>query len=848
MKESIRDKKPKGDTKLVGSHKKPAKQPVVKRSVTIKGKIDGERVSSRELEEQIQAAIEAGARKLSVKADGQHGIGGRIWPRDMRVSLTVEGPVGQRVGSMGMFGTDITVKGSTSDDAGWINCGAHITVLGDVTNGAHNAGAQGKLYVQGGGGARCDTMTKFNPRFEPLQSWYFRDVGDSFAEFKAGGIAVVCGVEPRNPDNILGYRPCVGMVGGTIYFRGPIQGYSQRDVKLIELSDADWEWLTTEMKPYLKAIDRMGHYNELTRDRGEWQKLIAYTPAEKEANKGLKMSLSEFRERMWEAGVGKGGIFGEYIDHPQTILPYITTGADRRYKPMWMNEKYAPPCAHACPSNIPSQKRLELIRLGRFEEALALVLDYSPFPASVCGQVCPNLCMDACTRGLFVDKPLNIKKLGSLSLEVPAPKKAKSTGRKVAVIGGGPGGLSAAWQLALRGHEIDLYEAAGKLGGKMELAIPRERLPQEVLGKELSRFEELGVNVHLNTTVDKKLFNKIYKDHDIVVVASGAHEARMIKFPGWEDVIPGIEFLKAVNFGEPKMELGGKKVIVIGAGNVGMDIACAAYNLGAKSVVAVDIQPPASFGKEREMAEAKGATIAWPKITERYDAKKKKIHFTDGSSMDADAVIISIGESPVLDFLPAGMDIERGYLVVNEMGQTSDVKVFAVGDATRPGLITNAIGQGRTVAEAVNAELMEVDINPQWKPVIPYERVKSVYYEGGRPGVIGDMPLVRSKDADVDEMRASVMEADDTLPGHARDTRGAVVEPPAGLEKEAQSCMSCGMCRDCGMCEVTCYYDAISRVEKDGDWEYVVDEEKCIGCGFCAGTCPCGVWEMVENV
>ncbi|MBE0430092.1 MAG: FAD-dependent oxidoreductase [Thermoleophilia bacterium] len=816
----------------------------------IKGNINGQRVSSRELEEQIQAAVEKGARSLNIKADGQHGIGGRIWPRGRKVKITVDGPVGQRLGAMGMFGTDITVRGGVSDDVGWINCGAKITVLGDVTNGAHNAGAQGVLYVGGGGGARCDTMTKFNPRFEPLQSWYFRDVGDSFAEFKAGGIAVVCGVNPRNPDNILGYRPCVGMVGGTIYFRGNIQGYSRRDVKLIELSDADWEWLTKNMKPYLKAIGRMDHYEELTRGRGQWQKLIAYTPAEKDARKVLKMSLTEFREQAWEPGVGEGGIFGPYIEHDRSILPYVTTGADRRYKPVWMNEKYAPPCAYACPSDIPSHKRMELIRQGRFEEALALVLRYSPFPASVCGQVCPNLCMDACTRGLLVDKPLNIRKLGSLSLEVPAPRPAASTGRKVAVIGGGPGGLSAAWQLALRGHEVNLYEAAGKLGGKMELAIPRERLPQEVLGKELSRFEELGVNVHLRTRVDKKLYKKVYREHDAVVVASGAHEARVIKFEGWEDVIPGIEFLKAINFGDPEVDLKGKKAVVIGAGNVGMDIACQAYNLGAKSVVAVDIQPPASFGKEREMAEARGTKIVWPRITERYDARKKKIHFKDGTSMDADAVIISIGEVPELDFLPAGMDIERGYLMVNESGQTSDVKVFAVGDATRPGLVTNAIGQGRITAEAIHAMMMEVDINPRWKQVIPYERIRSVYYEGGRPGVIGEMPPAGRSEQETALTHASVMEPGEDIPGHAPDTRGRIQEPepPAGLEQEALSCMSCGMCRDCGLCEVTCYYDAITRVEKDGDWEYVIDGEKCIGCGFCAGTCPCGVWEMVENI
>ncbi|MEK6580920.1 MAG: 4Fe-4S ferredoxin, partial [Nitrospirota bacterium] len=200
--------------------------------VTIYGNVKGQRTPSRILEEQIQQAVQKGARELHVIADGQHGIGGRIWPGGGTVKITVEGPVGQRLGSMGMPGTEIIVKGSSSDDAGWLNCGANITVLGDVTNGAFNAAAQGILYVQGGGGARCDTMTKHNPRFEPPQSWYLRDVGDSFAEFKAGGIAVVCGVNPRNPENILGYRPCVGMVGGIIYFRGPIQGYSEKDVKL----------------------------------------------------------------------------------------------------------------------------------------------------------------------------------------------------------------------------------------------------------------------------------------------------------------------------------------------------------------------------------------------------------------------------------------------------------------------------------------------------------------------------------------------------------------------------------------------------------------------------------------
>jgi NADPH-dependent glutamate synthase beta subunit-like oxidoreductase/glutamate synthase domain-containing protein 3/ferredoxin len=772
-------------------------------TVTIHGNENGVRSSSRILEEQIQHAVQNGARKLHVIANGQHGIGGRIWPRGETVQLIVEGPVGQRLGSMGMSGTEIIVKGSVSDDAGWLNCGARITVLGDVTNGAFNAAAQGILYVQGSGGARCDTMTKHNPRFDPPQSWYFRDVGDSFAEFKAGGISIVCGVNPRNQQTILGYRPCVGMVGGTIYFRGSIQSYSERDVKLLNLTPQDWEWLTSNIKTFLKAIDRASYYEEITRSVDDWKKFIAYTPHEKRIRRWFTVSTADFRKNSWEKEVGQGGIFAEYLDHELTLLPYITTGKDRRNKPVWANEKYAPPCESACPTHIPSRERAALIRQGKLHEALELVLQYSPLPATVCGQICPNLCMQSCTRGQL-DTPLSINKLGSLALDIPAPKKAEPTGHTIATIGGGPAGLSAAWQLALKGHSVNLYEAADKLGGKIELCIPRERLPHEILEKELSRFKEIGITTYLKVPVDQKKFEEIYEKHEIVVVACGAHKPRTLTFPGSEYSIPAVEFLKGINIGDLP-NLTGKKIVVIGAGNAGMDVASQAYNCGAASVTTVDIQKPAAFGKEMEMAQAKGTQILWPRFTEKYDKDQRKIFFTDGTSLDADLVIVSVGEVPILDFLPPNIHTEKGWIVVNDIGQTSDVKVFAIGDATRPGLVTHAIGQGKTAAETIHYQLMHAPRWPEIKQAIPYDRIKTEYYD--------------------------VCKGDFTP------------------EKEAEKCMSCATCRDCHMCEATCYWGAISRVEhEDGTYEYVVDDEKCIGCAFCAGICPCGVWEMVENV
>lgn len=774
-------------------------------SKLILGNKDGKRVDSRALDEEIREAIRHGATELRVIADGQQGIGGRLWGFDEPITIAIEGPAGQRVGGMGMFGTKIIVHGSTSDDVGWLNCGAEIIVLGDVTNGAHNAAAQGTLYVQGSGGARCDTMTKHNPRFAPPQSWYFRDVGDAFAEFKAGGTAVICGVEPRNRHNIIGYRPCVGMVGGMIYFRGPIEGYSENDVKLLDLTPQDWDWLIKGMVPFLKAIDREGYLFELTKDPDEWKKLIPYTAQERAQRRPFSVTLAEFRSSLWEPGVGKGGIFAEYVSHPLTVIPYVTTGEDRRFRPVWSNRKYSPPCEYTCPSGIPTWRRTQLIRMGKIQEALELVLEYSPLPATVCGEVCAHLCMQGCTRA-FVDRPLDTEGFGKASLELPAPEPEARTGKKVAVIGAGAAGLSAAWQLALKGHEVDLYEAEEKIGGKLEYFIPRERLPQTVLKGELERFGSVGIHVHTRHPVDKEKFQEIYKGHDALVVACGAQKPKTMAVKGADRVVSAYDFLKDANLGKiPPVK--DKNVVIIGAGNVGMDVAAEAFRFGAKEVVAIDIQKPAAFGKEPDIARSLGTKLLWPKFIDHYAKKERKLYFTDNTSCDADLLIVAIGDVPVTDFLlPSVHTNKDGWIAADEAGHTSDPKVFAVGDAVNLGLVTHAIGHGRKAAEAIHTLLTGRSYyRPAPRPIIPYERIKTGYYEACRP-------------------------------------------EPFAPEAEANRCLSCAVCRDCHMCEATCFYGAISRRDLgDGSYEYVVDDTLCIGCGFCAGVCPCGIWEMVEN-
>jgi NADPH-dependent glutamate synthase beta subunit-like oxidoreductase/Pyruvate/2-oxoacid:ferredoxin oxidoreductase delta subunit len=396
--------------------------------------------------------------------------------------------------------------------------------------------------------------------------------------------------------------------------------------------------------------------------------------------------------------------------------------------------------------------------------------------------------------------PVDVSSLGKASLEAKLPELPPLSGRKIAVIGGGPGGLSVAWQLRQQGHEATIFDLEKKLGGKISSLIPRSRIPDEIVDAELTRARQALPHIHLQQKLEKQEVEKLKEDYDFVIIAVGAQKPRILPVPGKERMIPALQFLRQSKAGEAKV---GKKVVVIGAGNVGCDAATEAHRLGAEDITLIDIQTPLSFGAEREAAEEIGAKFRWPCFTK--EITQQGVELTSGELIPADTVIISIGDEPDVDFLPETVRIQNGFIEVNEIFQTTDPQIFALGDAVKLGLLTDAIGAGRTAAQAISDILAGKRPRGDTRQIIDRSRIKLEYFD----------PRLQSFES---------------------------------VEHCATECSSCGSCRDCGVCITICPKGAISKKE-DGEngLEMVVDPDLCIGCGFCAAACPCGIWDLVEN-
>ncbi|SDE77889.1 FAD-dependent oxidoreductase [Sporomusa acidovorans] len=755
--------------------------------------IDGNnRMSTQDLLERINAALAQGETEFYIEASGQHDIGGPLWqPEGKPLKFHIKN-AGQRVGSMCLPGTEIIVEGSSSADVGWLNAGGRIIVKGDGGDTTAHCAAAGTIYVGGRAGTRSGSLMKHDPLYEAPEFWVLKNVGSFAFEFMGGGIAVVCGYDSQQFESVLGNRACTGMVGGIVYFRGTASGISAKDTKILALNEEDIAYLDGKMDDFLTAIDRAELRRELSHWH-EWQKVVPLTYDERP--KKANTNMYSFRTDEWVPG----SIFGDVCEDDFAVIGMIATGKYRRRVPVWENGKYSAPCEFNCTASIPSQQRFNLLREGKIEEAYRLVLEYTPFPGSVCGAVCPNLCMDDCTRKT-VDISAQIGKLGRYSSEADLPMPENRTGKQVAVIGGGAAGLTAAWQLARLGHDVTVFEADEKVGGKMEQVIPRSRLPQETLSREIARIEKMGVAFKTGVTVDKAKFTAIKDSHDAIIVTTGGHTTKVIPWPGHERIVKGLEFLKAVNKGQ-KPEIG-KRIIVIGCGNSGMDVAVGAYGLGAEQVTCIDVQRPAAFDHEIDHVKSLGAEILWPVFTK--EITDQGIITQEGQLIKGDTVIIAIGESPDLSFLPDGIERERGCL---KPANNSSIApgIFTAGDTVRPGRLVDAIGAGRQAGLAVDAYLQGTTFTLAEKARIPAGRISAAYFK-------------KCHSCDVPEANS-----------------------------DYNRCISCGTCRDCHMCLKSCPENAITRTVGENGAEYTSDPNKCIGCGICAGICPCGIWNMEPN-
>lgn len=755
-----------------------------------------QRLSTQELLQEIYSAMDNGERDFLIDACGQHDIGGPLWSTEGELTFTVRNP-GQRVGSMAMEGTTIIVEGSASADTGWLNAGAEIIVKGDSGDTTGHCAASGRIYIGGRAGTRTGSLMKFDPAHSAPEMWILKNTGSFSFEFMGGGSAVVCGIDCDGFDSVLGDRACVGMVGGTVYFRGPAYGIDNVTSRTLDLNAKDIEFLKNGFPGFLKKIGREDALEQL-QDMSQWRKVVAVSYEERSKSKPKVKSINEFRTVDWVPG----GIFGDIFKDDGKIVGMVNRADGRLRVPEWLNALFMAPCEAACNAGIPSQTRFNLLREGREEEAYKLILEYTPFPGSVCGSVCPNLCMEACTR-CMVDVAANIKGLGRQSAFVSVDMPQVSSEKRIAVVGAGVGGLSTAWLLRLRGCDVTVFDKDDNIGGKLANAVSRERLDTTVLNAEVDRLMNCGINFVLDTYVNKDKLAELRRDYDYVILATGAYMPKLPPWEGKERISPYLDFLKQVNAG--KRPGVGKKVVVIGCGNSGMDVIFGAYACGAEEVTAIDIQEPAAFKDEIQHAQNLGAKLKWPAFTDKIT--DKGVLLKDGSLLEADTVFCCIGEAPVLEDLLPGAETNRGYLKTGE-NYLIDERLYAIGDMTQLGLLVAAIGAGREVALRIVAEIRGEVYAAKPRIKIPHERLSLGYFSA----------------VDVTDFK----------------------EEPAA---DHQRCISCGTCRDCEMCLKSCPEHAITRVvdEQNGTYEYVSDPDLCIGCGICAGVCPCGIWTMRDD-
>ncbi len=543
-----------------------------------------------------------------------------------------------------------------------------------------------------------------------------------------------------------------------------------------------------------------------------------------------------------------------FLDGAGGGVPGIQTGQWATQRPR--RQRMVPPCNHICPAGNDVQGFLEALAREKTDEALRILLRTTPFP-SVCGRVCPAPCMDNCNR-IALDGAVNVRQLERYAGDhgVVELRPAERRPQRVAIVGSGPAGLTAAYHLALSGYQVTVLEAGGEAGGILRGGIPEFRLPAPVLDREIERIRVLGVEIETGRRVTREKLLELARTHDAVLVATGLQELRDLQLGVQRDtdaIVQGIEFLDRVKRG--KVRVDGAEVLVVGGGNTAIDAARSALRLGARSVrllyrrtrdempaipeeideafeegVTMDflVQPVAAAvrdsrgnGADRDRLRLECLRMELGEPDDSGRRAPVPIHGSD-FHVECDRMILALGQSADLSVFPEGTEVREGSRLLGLL----ETPVFAVGDlASGDGTVAAAIGSGRRSARNIHESMSGGSLLDD--PETPKAETKR------------HVDVERNEVILADSMRLHLFERRPAVAGESldmSDRRSTFDEIHLGLDdaSEAKRCLSCGVCNECDACVTYCPEGVLKRVGRD----FVFDYSFCKGCAVCATECP----------
>lgn len=521
------------------------------------------------------------------------------------------------------------------------------------------------------------------------------------------------------------------------------------------------------------------------------------------------------------------------------------TGPRRFRRPVYVD--FMPPCNSACPSGENIQGWMAHAQAGNYFEAFQTLMADNPFPATM-GRICVKPCETGCNRA-HIDTPVNIhaveRYVGDEAIEQKWQVRfaPKPTGKRVLVIGAGPGGLSAAYHLARMGHVVEIFDAGSYPGGLLATGVPDYRLPKEILEAEIDRIVKMGVKIRLNYKVQDLVAEKESGNFDAVYLSIGAQLIKKETFPQDDSVYITDAFTFFHEMKSNPSPFQRKKVVVYGGGKLALYLSRIIKRLGSEVSVYFpgDKKMMPAYDYETEDALAEGVEVELYKsiskvlnhqiILEIMKVEKNKaIGINEFETIDADVLILANRQEGDSGFLRAVTGIiinEDGTVTIDAQRMTGHEGIFAGGDML-PGenrSSTIAIGHGKKAARYMDGYLRQRPfIKPEKHPTASYKKLH-MWYKTDAP----------QKEQEKLAPAVAIQSFEEVIAGLSE----------AEVRFEAQRCLSCGNCFECDGCFGACPEDAIIKLGKGNRYKFNYDA--CTGCAVCFEQCPSHAIEMIPE-